>query len=93
MVVFEALSWMQTRFSRARFAIIDSCFPLLACGTYHADFIAPTAGICDKMWYFAEPFVIICQTWPASLLGITVPGCSNKLQDEVFPVCQLPESL
>ena len=34
-------------------------------------------------------FSIRCGT----LRSITVSGCSNKLQDEVFPVCQVPESL
>ena len=91
--IFEALSWMQTKFSRARFIIVNSCFPLLACGTYHADFIAFTSGICNKTWYSAQPFVIIRQTWPASLFGITFPGSSNKSQDEIFPVCQVSESL
>ena len=69
-VIFEALSWMHTRFSQARFTIVNSCFPLLACGTNYADFIASTSGICDKMWYSAEPFVIIRQTWPASLFAL-----------------------
>ena len=87
MVFFESLSWTQTSF-----AIVDSLFPLLPCGTYHADFISSTAGICDKMWHFSEPFVIICRSWPASLFGITIFNCSNKLEDEVFPVRQVPES-
>ena len=91
-LIFKALSLIQTRFSRARFTTVNSSFSLLACATYHADFIASTSGICDKMWYSAEPFVIICQTWPASLFALffLVVPTSCRMRFFLYAKCLSP---